>query len=80
MVIFVFKFTMVTNITIDFLVTMITLITKNTNVPMVTFSTSVTEIFTVYWLLFLRENFRGVSLCGRTLSRYFSKSNRPTQH
>ena len=77
---FAFGFTMATNITIDFLVTVNTLITKYTNVPMVTFSTSVTEVFTVYCLLFLRETFRGVSLCERTLSHSFSKSNRPTQH
>jgi len=70
---------MATNITIDFLVTVITLITKYTNVPMVTFSANVTEVITGYWS-FLRETFRGVSLCERTLSHSFSKSNRPTQH
>jgi hypothetical protein len=79
---FAFRFTMATYITIDFLVTVITLITKYeyTNVPMVTLSTSVTEVITVYWLLFLREIFRGVSLCEHTLSHSFSKSNQPTQH
>ena len=71
---------MATNITIDFLVTVITLITKYTNAPMVTFSANVTQVITVYWLLFLRETFRGVSLCGRALSHSFSKSNQPTQN
>jgi len=76
---FAFRFTMATNITIGFLVTVMTLITKYTNIPMVTFSTSVAEVITVYWL-FLRETFRGVSLCERTRSHSFPKSNGPTQH
>jgi hypothetical protein len=64
---------MVTNITIDFLVTVIP---QYTNVPMITMSTSVIEDITVYWLLFLQETFTGVSFCERTLSHYFSISNR----
>jgi hypothetical protein len=71
---------MVTKITIDFLVTVLALIAKYTNVLMVTLSTSVTKVIIVYWMLFLRETFRSVSLCERTLSHYFSKSIRPTQH
>jgi hypothetical protein len=80
LVTFAFRFTMATNITIYFLVTMMTLITRVSNIPVVTFSTSIAEVITVYWLLFLRETFRGVSLCERNLSHSFSKSNRPTQH